>query len=158
VGGLAFLLLVWLPGLAQVGDSGDAWSRAGRGFGSRLRTMVVLAAVLGAISAATAVVMEGAEAAGVSGFSAPKGAIVRETPGTKFGPLWGLAVLAWLAAGILATTGLRRPADRRPAWPTLALLAVPLVFVVLVPALSGHGSTQSPVALNFPVNVVHVTA
>ena len=35
---------------------------------------------------------------------------------------------------------------------------MPLAFVVLVPALSGHGSTQAPIALNFPVNVVHVGA
>jgi copper transport protein len=32
------------------------------------------------------------------------------------------------------------------------------VYLVLCPALAGHGSSQSPVALNFPVNVVHVGA
>ena len=38
------------------------------------------------------------------------------------------------------------------------LIALPLVYLVLCPALAGHGSSQSPVALNFPVNVIHVGA
>jgi copper transport protein len=157
VGGLAFLLLAWLPALAALGG-GEVWSRATRAFGSRLRATMLIAAAIGALSAAAGVVMEGAEAAGISGFSALKWTIVSETLETKFGTIWGIAVLAWLAVGALAALGLRRPADRRPAWPILALLAAPLAFIVLVPALSGHGTTQSPVALNFPVNVVHVGA
>jgi copper transport protein len=158
VGSLAFLLAVWLPGLAAVGRAGKAWSRAARAFGSRLRATMILAAALGALTAGAGVVMEGAEAAGVSGFSALKETIVRETLETKFGTVWGLGVLAWLAVGVLAAAGFRNPADRRPNPAVLGLLAVPLAFIVLVPALSGHGSTQSPVALNFPVNVVHVAA
>jgi copper transport protein len=155
VGGLVFLLLVWLPALAALGG-GAEWTGAARGFGSRLRIAMLIAAAIGAISAAAGIAMEGAEAAGISGFSALKWTIFHETLETKFGTIWGLAVLAWLAVGVLAALGLRRPAERRPARPVLALLAVPLAFVVLVPALSGHGSTQSPVALNFPVNAVHV--
>ncbi|HEY7255944.1 MAG TPA: CopD family protein [Solirubrobacterales bacterium] len=158
VGGLAFLLLVWLPGLAALGGADGSWSRAARRFGSRLRATLILAAALGAVSAAAGVVMEGAEAAGVSGFSALKWTIVHETLETKFGTVWGIAVLAWLAFGLFVAVGLRRPAERRPNPLLLVLLAAPLVFVVLVPALSGHGSTQSPIALNFPVNVIHVGA
>jgi copper transport protein len=158
VGGLAFLLMAWLPGLVRERDNGDGWRRAARAFGSRLRATMVLAAAIGAISSATGIVMEGAEAAGVSGLSALKETIVRETLETKFGTIWGVAVLAWLLVGIFAAVGLRRPADRRPGWPLLALFAAPLAFVVLVPALSGHGSTQFPVALNFPVNAAHVGA
>jgi copper transport protein len=37
-------------------------------------------------------------------------------------------------------------------------MVVPLVYLVLCPALSGHGSSQSPVALNFTVNALHVGA
>lgn len=172
VGGLAFLLLSWLPALATLGGTEDrgrgfgryapqastAPRRAATAFGARLRVTIVLAAIIGAISAAAGVVMEGAEAAGVSGFSALKWTIVHETLETKFGTIWGIAVLAWLLVGVVAVLGLRRAADRRPPMPVLALLAAPLVFIVLVPALSGHGSTQAPVALNFPVNAIHVGA
>jgi copper transport protein len=158
VGGLVFLLLAWLPALAALGGAGPTWSAAARGFGSRLRRTLVVAAALGALSAAAGVVMEGAEAAGVSGFSALKWTIVHETLETKFGTIWGIAVLAWLAFGVLAAAGLRRPAERRPNPLLLILLFAPLVFIVMEPALSGHGSTQSPVPLNFPVNVIHVAA
>ena len=161
VGGLAFLLLAWPPALAAVGGAaagGEAWSRSAAAFGARLRWTTIAAAAIGALSAAAEVAMEGAEAAGVSGFSALRWTIVEETLGTRFGTIWGIAVLAWLAVGVLAALGLRRPADRRPPWLVLAALAVPLAFVVLVPALSGHGSTQSPVVLNFTANAVHVGA
>ena len=38
------------------------------------------------------------------------------------------------------------------------LIAAPLAYLCLCPALAGHGSSQSPVVLNFPVNVIHVAA
>jgi copper transport protein len=158
VGGLAFLLLAWLPGLALVGGEGEKWSLASAAFVRRLRRVALLAAALGAISAAAGVVLEGAEAAGVSGFSALKETIVRETLETKFGTIWGIAVLAWPAFGLLAAVLLRPSGDRSPGWGQALPLALPLAYLVLVPALAGHGSTQSPVVLNFPVNVIHVTA
>ena len=46
----------------------------------------------------------------------------------------------------------------RSAAVRLLPLAIPLGFLLLEPALSGHGSTQSPVALLFPTNVLHVAA
>jgi copper transport protein len=158
VGGLAFLLLAWLPGLALVGGDGEGWSRAAEAFATRLRRVALLTATLGAISAAAGVVLEGAEAAGISGFSALKETIVRETLETKFGTIWGIAVLAWIAFGLLAGVLLRPSSGRSFGWGRALPLAAPLAFVVLAPALSGHGSTQSPVVLNFPVNVIHVTA
>lgn len=158
VGGLAFLLLAWLPALAAVGGAGERWGAAARAFAGRLRAVALLAAALGALSAAAGVVLEGAEAAGVSGFSALKETIVRETLETKFGTIWGLAALAWIAFGLLAAALLRPAGGRSLGWGRTLLLAAPLAFVVIVPALAGHGSTQSPVALNFPVNVVHVAA
>jgi copper transport protein len=158
VGGIAFLLLAWLPGLVLVGGEGESWSRVAGAFARRLRRVALLAAALGAVSAAAGVVLEGAEAAGISGFSALKETIVRETLETKFGTIWGLAALAWIVFGLLAALLLRPPNGRSFGWGRALPLAMPLAFVVMVPALSGHGSTQSPVLLNFPVNVVHVAA
>jgi copper transport protein len=102
--------------------------------------------------------MQGAEAAGVSGFSALRESIVRETLETRFGTVWGLAVLTWIAFAFLAGLVLKPTSKEQPKPPLLALLAAPLAFIVLVPALSGHPSIQSPVALLFPANVAHVLA
>ncbi len=158
VGALAFLVLAFLPALRlfYVPGQGKSTHGAEVAFLGRLRIALLGAAVVGAVSAAAGVVLEGAEAAGVSGFEALKEKIARETLETKFGTVWGVTVLAWIAFGLLVALLLRR--NRRSGAPVLAVLFLPLLVPVLEPALSGHGSTQSPVALNFPVNVVHVGA
>lgn len=169
VGALAFLVLAFLPALRLIGVDGKGAlstfppSQGGKSredaegaFLGRLRAVLLGAAAVGAVSAAAGVVLEGAEAAGITGFEALKEKIVRETLETKFGTIWGLTVLAWLLFGLLTALLLRR--DRRPGAPVMTVLFLPLLLPVLEPALSGHGSTQSPVALNFPVNAVHVGA
>jgi len=50
------------------------------------------------------------------------------------------------------------PAPRRLTPWSAAPLFVPLAFIALEPALSGHPSTQPPIALLFPANVLHVVA
>lgn len=157
VGGFAFLLLAWAPAFAGVGGAGPRWRAAGASFLARLRSALLLAAALGALGAVGGVVMQGAEAAGVPGTSALRWSIVSETLGTRFGTAWGLAVVAWLVFAALVVV-LLRPAGQCPGRPGLALLAVPLAYLVLVPALGGHPSIQPPVALNFPANVLHVLA
>jgi copper transport protein len=153
LGALAFLLLVWLPALRSLDAGGASWDRARQGFGRRLRLVLVLAAVAGAASAIAAIVFEAAQAAGVPAGSALDATILREELGTRFGTVWGIAALAWVLLGLLATPILRRPSPSR-----VAALIVPLAFIALEPALSGHPSTQSPVALLFPANVLHVVA
>jgi copper transport protein len=148
VGGFVFLLLVWLPALGALG--GDS-AEAERRFLGRLRLVLWIAAAVGALGAATQVVLEGAEAAGIPGFSALKWSIVEETLGTNFGTVWGWAFVAWVAFAAALPLLLRRRGAR-------LALALPLAYLVLAPALGGHASTQSPVGLNFPVNVVHVGA
>ncbi len=177
VGGLAFLLLAWLPGLAIVAGPERAWARAAEAFSRRLRTLLLAAVIAGLLSAAAGIVLEAAESAGVSGFDALKSSIIREELTTRFGTIWGLAVIAWAGVGLLVPLLLRGPRGSalalrtaelgatgaappmaRSAAPRLVPLAVPLAYLVLVPALSGHGSTQSPVALVFSANAIHVAA
>lgn len=150
VGGFAFLLLVWLPALGILGG-GTTDGEAERRFLERLRLALWIAAALGALGAAAQIVLEGAEAAGISGFSALKWSIAEETLGTNFGTIWGWAFVAWVAFAAALPLLLRHRGAR-------LALAIPLAYLVLAPALSGHASTQSPVGLNFPVNVVHVGA
>src|SRR5262249_59302082 len=56
----------------------------------------------------------------------------------------------------LGATGLAL-APRRTRMLLLAL-APPLAFVTILPAFAGHASTQHPVWLMFPTNVLHVLA
>jgi copper transport protein len=166
VGGVVFLLLCWLPAVLAVERGGDgrdedddgarrhtatdAVAASREAFYRRLRIALWIAAGVGAIAAAAQIVLEGAEAAGVSGFSALTETIVRETLQTRFGTIWGFALVAWVLFAALVPLVLRNRAR--------ALALVPLAYLVICPALGGHASTQSPVGLNFPVNVVHVGA
>ncbi len=138
LGALAFSLLVWGEGPA---------------FARRLRAVLLLAGLTGFVSALAAIVFHAAEAAGVGAGSALDATILREELGTRFGLVWGLTGLAWAAFGAAVATAPRAPAPWRAA-----LLLPPLALVALEPALSGHPSTQSPVALLFPANAAHVLA
>ena len=139
-GALIFLLFAWRP----LGETDDA------PFRRRWRAVVLAASAAGAITAAAGVVLEAAEAAGISFWSALKWKIVHEELSTRFGTIWGIAVLVWLAVALIAALARRRELP----W----LLAAPLGYLVLLPALSGHGSTQSPTGVMFPANALHVLA
>lgn len=152
LGALAFLFFVWWPARRLLADA-DGLDAANGGFERRLRTVLPVAATVGALSAAAAIVFEAAEAAGVSAGSALSSTILREELGTRFGTIWGLTALAWVLVGVGVVPALRRPTPRR-----IAPLFLPLVFIALEPALSGHPSTQSPVVLLFPANVIHVAS
>ncbi|HXE45844.1 MAG TPA: copper resistance protein CopC [Conexibacter sp.] len=170
LGALAFLLAVWRPALRELAGSGEEWRSASEAFARRLRGLLLGAAALGALSAAAGVVLEGAEAAGLSGFDALRARIVRETLGTRFGTVWGIGAVSWLLVGALGWAALRprgvaaalRPArvgtDGLPPLALLAALAAPCAFLLVLPAFSGHATTQHPVAVLAPANVVHVAA
>jgi copper transport protein len=153
VGGVGFLLICWLPALGAAGLGEESRRAASAAFAARLRLFLWAGAAIGLLATAAQIVLEGAEAAGVSGFSALTKTIVEETLETRFGTVWGFAFLAWLAIAILIPL-----VTRRRAHLATLLIAIPLVYLILCPALAGHASNQSPVALNFPVNVIHVGA
>jgi copper transport protein len=157
LGALAFLLLVWRAALCEPATAALAGT-ASRAFVRATRRLVLVAAAAGVVSAATAVVMEGAQAAGIGGYDALRVRIVRETLHTRFGTMWGIAALAWLALGALAAWTLRtRDRDTAPTATTLAPLAAPAAFLLVLPALGGHAASQSPSGLLVPMNVAHVT-
>jgi copper transport protein len=152
VGGVAFLFFCWLPTLDAAGVGEESRRAAASAFANRLRLLLWVGAAIGLIATAAQIVLEGAEAAGVSGFSGFTKTIIEETLETRFGTVWGLAFLAWIAIALLV------PLLGRPRIWIGLLIAIPLVYFCLCPALSGHGSSQSPVALKFPVNAIHVAA
>jgi copper transport protein len=135
--------------------------------------MLTIAVVLGVLSGAAGIVLQGATASGTSFWSALDPSVVREVLGTRFGRIWGLRVLDWLvlgtvlAAGAARTIPVLRPAAVGadgvapapfPGAGVLAALAIPAAFLAITPALAGHATTQSPVVALFPLDVVHVLA
>lgn len=184
VGALLFLLLVWRAALGRALPGAAERSVAAAAFLRRLRLVVTVAAVAGALSALLGIAAQGAEAAGLPAIDGFRPSILRETLQTRFGTVWGIGALAWLALGGLAWATVRpqgraardgaaRPApgaaataggpeargDAPPGLPLAAwLLALPAAWLVLLPGLGGHAAAQAPVALLLPANVVHVAA
>jgi copper transport protein len=164
VGSMLFLLVCWLPALRLAGDGSAPWRSAAEAYSTRMRTVLLAVALAGAVSALAGVVLEAADAAGVTGWQALRPHILSEVLGTRFGTVWTISAGCWLVAGILGATATRRlrgagaaPLDAR----TRALLGAavaPLAFLVIAPSLAGHGLTQSPRGVLFPSIVVHVAA
>jgi copper transport protein len=168
LGALIFALACWLPALRATAGAGAGWEAASSAFSARLRALLLVSAAAGALSAAAAIVLQGAVAGGTGIAEALSADVIGDVLGTRFGVIWALGVATWVIVGILAAaprpvpvlrpaavgaTGLALPRTTR-----LAALAVPLGALAALPALGGHASVQSPVALLLPANVLHVLA
>jgi copper transport protein len=159
VGICAFLLACWRPALRSVAADAEPWRAAQGALLARARRCALLVAGVGVLSAAAGIVLEGAEAAGVSGWSALRLHTLSEVLGTRFGTVWAIALGAWLLVGVLGValavpTGAGRTGRRAAT----AAMAAPLAYLLVAPALGGHGATQSPVAVLFASLVIHVAA
>jgi copper transport protein len=170
LGTLLFILLSWPRG-------GGMPEPARAAFARRARTLLLGGAALGVVAGTAGLVLQGATAGGTSFWAALDSSTVREVLGTRFGTVWGLRVLdfAVIAALVVAVGRGRalRPAaalgavapppaaTRRAACldgRALAALALPAAFLAVTPALGGHATTQHPVALLAPLDVIHVVA
>lgn len=107
VGTLLFLLLVWRAALPRALRGATERAAAAAPFLRRLRLVVLIAAAAGALSALLGIAMQGAEAAGLPAVDGLRPSIFRETLETRFGTVWGIGVLAWLALGGLALATVR---------------------------------------------------
>jgi copper transport protein len=176
IGCLAFLLFAWLPGLAAAAGGETGWEAASRAFARRLELLLIVAVVLGVAVSVLGILLQGASAAGVSLWASVKGTVLNDTLNSRFGEVWGVRGLVWLALGAaLVAMRIRRreaiPVLRPvtlgahgtalgPYPPRAATWALGLgaIFLAMTPALSGHASIQSPTGVFFPVDVVHVLA
>jgi copper transport protein len=176
IGCLAFLLFAWLPGLAAAAGGETGWEAASRAFARRLQLLLIVAVALGAAVSVLGILMQGATAAGVSLWASLKSTILSDTLNSRFGEVWGVRGLVWLALGaaLIAVRIRRREAipvlrpvtlgahgtALGPYPPRAATVALGLgaIFLATTPALSGHASVQSPTGVFFPLDVVHVLA
>jgi copper transport protein len=176
IGGLAFLFFAWLPGVTAVAGVESRWSLASRVFASRLERLFAFAIVLGMLVSVLGVLLQGASAAGVSLWDSLKSSIIDNTLGSRFGEVWGLRAVDWLLLGglLVAAKALRGDAipvlapdaedperavlTARPPRAILALLGLGGAYLAITPALAGHASIESPVAVFFPSDALHVLA
>jgi copper transport protein len=167
LGTLAFLLLCWLPALRAVAGGDATWQAASDAFAARAQRILAAAGIAGLLSGAAALVLQGAVGQGSAFWDALKPDVVDEVLGTRFGTAWGLGAVAW--AVVLGALAIQRPLPRlQPASvgatglalpsPRVAALALPLLALAFLPAMGGHASVQSPVALLLGANVLHVLA
>lgn len=177
VGGLVFLCFAWIPGLTAVAGSEERWSLASRVFASRLGRLFAVAIALGVVASVLGVLLQGASAAGLSLWASLKSSIVENTLESRFGKVWGLRAIDWLLLGavmpaaraIIGRDAIPRLRAGSPDADTLepnarsrrvvlALLGIGALYLAITPALAGHASIESPVALFFPSDVLHVLA
>ncbi len=153
LGGLAFVLVAWLPGFAAVADAEPEWQAASRMFAKRMRALLSVVVTLGVLVSLLGILLQGASAAGVSLWASLKSTILQNTLESRFGEVWGLRAIDWLALGALLM--LARALPRRVL---LGLTAPCVAYLAMTPALSGHASIQSPTVVFFPSDVLHVLA
>ncbi|MGH2834007.1 MAG: CopD family protein, partial [Solirubrobacteraceae bacterium] len=176
LGGLTFLFLAWLPGLTAVAESQERWSNASGVFASRLWKIFLFAIVVGVIVSVLGVLLQGASAAGVSLWSSLKNSIINNTLESRFGRVWGARAIDWLLLGALLlgaramgrhAIGVLKPLTndaeqmtltRRPPVVILVLLGICAGYLAITPALAGHASIESPVAVFFSSDALHVLA
>ena len=188
LGGLAFVAIAWRPGFSAVAGADPRWRAAANMFAGRMRLLLGGAVVLGAIVSLLGILLQGANAAGVSLWASLNHTIVQSTLESRFGTVWGLRALDWVLLGVLltvATLRTRRTQTSSGAVPLaspgapeteatatadvpalaplpprwlLGALGIGAAYLAIVPALGGHASIQSPIVVFFPADVLHVLA
>lgn len=175
IGALALLLVVWAPALAGVAGAGQGWLEASGAMARRAGRVLACATVAGVLSAALALVFQGALAAGTSVWAALDPSVVDEVLSTRFGTVTLVRLLAWVAFGavVLAAFGRRRAAGAlRPAtlgaaglaparaMPPAAVAAAAAALLAIAASfgLGGHAGSTGPTALLVPADTLHVVA
>ena len=152
-----------------------------RAFVRRMRRLLTLAVVLGVLVSVLGILLQGASAAGVSLWASLKSSVLQNTLESRFGKVWALRAIDWLALGALlsAAMSLRRAthagkstisadavadadtnaiaSTRLPPW-LLGAIVICAAYLAATPALAGHASIQSPTGVFFPSDVLHVLA
>jgi copper transport protein len=171
IGSIVFLLVVWIPALGLVAGGSVEWLEASGRFARRIRRLLLVALIVGAVGEAAQIVFQGATAAGTTFWAALDRDVVREVLETRFGTAHliacgvfagGLVLFSahdWvpvLRPAVVGAAGLASPPRLGRA--ELALLGILGAALAISPSIAGHASTQSPTGLLIPTDVLHVLA
>jgi copper transport protein len=177
-GALLFAALVWLAALAETAGGTDPWRRASRAFAARLRRLLAIAGLLGALAAGAAIVLAGASARGGSIGAALDPDVVRAVLRTRFGTATAAAGALLLALSAAAVVSGRRRSQTDPAALVFAQLgatglvpaparatrrltvaaAIGALALTVLPVLGGHALTRAHPALLTATGTLHVLA
>ncbi len=102
LGGLAFLLIAWQPGLRAVAGAEPRWQQASHMFALRMRRLLIAAVALGVAASLLGILLQGASAAGISLWASLKSTVIDNTLESRFGKVWGLRAIDWLAVSAVA--------------------------------------------------------
>jgi copper transport protein len=155
VGGLVFLAFAWRPGFGLTRRDEPRWDAAADAFRRRAVKLLAFAVVLGVVVSLLGILLQGASAAGVSLWASLKSSIVEDTLESRFGKVWLLRAFDWAALGALVLIYLKAPRARR--WLTVPA-AIGCAYLASTPAFAGHASVESPIAVMFPSDFIHVFA
>ena len=162
IGALVFLLWAWLPALRAVAGASAAWQAASSAFAARLRAAARAGGGRGrAERRAPAIVAAGRDRRRHERVGGARPGVVGDVLATRFGLVWGLGLLAWLAVRRALALGRRcrrsgpprsaRPAPRSPGRPALAASRCRSPRSRCCPALGGHaGGAGAGRACNLP--------
>ena len=113
---------MWLPALAALAVPGAGWEAAAGAFAARWRGALLAAAAAGLAASLLGLALQAAVAEGTTFWAALGDA--PDVLSTRFGTVWGLGALAWLAVGALALPARAAAPAVRPATVGAAGVAV----------------------------------
>lgn len=172
VGGIVFLLVIWLPAVRLVAGPGTEWRRLSERFARRARATVLAAVLLGVVSTVLAIVLEAATAAGVSFWAALDPDALELVSETRVVQAWSVRLLVWLVlAGlvVMIMRPSRMPVLRRaalgadgtalgsgPSRAQALVLFTAIGALAITAPLAGHAASHSPRGLLAGSDTVHV--
>jgi copper transport protein len=172
IGGVVFLLVVWIPALAGLATAGAAWAALSERFARRARAIVLYGVALGIVATVLAIVLEAATAAGISFWAALDADAIDFVSETRVVEAWSARLAVWVVFAALVLTILRpsrMPVLRRaslgaegtalgagPSRPQALLLFAAIAALALTAPLAGHAASHSPSGLLSGSDAIHL--
>jgi copper transport protein len=155
-GGLVFMLFVW-PKSAGTPDGDEA----NAGFVRRWRKVLTVAWIVALVATVGSVILQGAHAAGFGLTESLHPDLLRGVVATRFGRVMSVRAAVLIVGGILWAVARPRSESEPASVPgrsALFALGALVIGAFSATAFAGHAGSTDPVAVNVPVDVLHLAA